>query len=376
MGILLNDYNARIESGDLTSDPAQANAVEALDALSTALGQSRNSLFRKPKPPKGLYLWGGVGRGKSMLMDLFFHHAPVEHKLRTHFHVFMQDTHAFISQWRKLDQKERRRHPAHVKGAGDDPILPAAERVAQKAQLLCFDEFFVTNIADAMILGRFFDALWDRGVVVVATSNRFPDDLYKNGVNRQLFKPFVARIKEKCDVMELKSDRDYRLDRLTAAPVYYSPLNAESDNAMDEAWTRMTGGAPIEADTLEVWGRNLHVPRMAVSCARFAFADLCEKPLGAADFLAIARAYHTVFIDDTPMLTPDNRNAAIRFTTLVDALYEAKVKLVMSAQAEPDALYPEGDGSFEFERTASRLYEMRSRDYLASEHVETEEPES
>ncbi|MBB34611.1 MAG: cell division protein ZapE [Hirschia sp.] len=372
MGKLETTYQKKLADGDIAADGAQAEAVKRLDALAVALEETRPGWFSKPDPPKGLYLWGGVGRGKSMLMDLFFVNAPVDRKIRTHFHVFMQETHAFIAEWRKLDQRERRKHPAHVKGAGDDPIQPAAKRVADKARLLCFDEFFVTNIADAMILGRFFEALWSHGVVVMATSNRHPDDLYRNGVNRQLFTPFIARIKDHCDIMELKSEKDYRLDRLTAAPVYYAPLNAESDTAMDAAWKRLTGGDKEHAETLSFLGRTLTANRTAAGCARFSFSELCDRPLGPPDFLAIARQFHTVFIDHTPVLSPANRNAAIRFTTLIDALYEAKVKLVMSAQAEPAQLYPEGDGAFEFERTASRLFEMRSRDYLAAEREEVE----
>ena len=367
-----NIYKQRVSAGEIAPDGAQAEAVILLDKLEAALVKSKPGLFSRPKPPRGLYLWGGVGRGKSMLMDLFFANAPVKHKLRTHFHVFMQDTHQFIASWRKLDASERRKHPAYVKGAGDDPIQPAAKRIADQARLLCFDEFFVTNITDAMILGRFFEALWERGVVVVATSNRHPDELYKNGVNRQLFTPFIKTIKERCEIHELKSEKDYRLDRLTAAPVYYSPLDGEADKAMDAAWARLTDGVPEQAETLHFLGRTLTAPRAAAGCARFPFHELCDKPLGPPDFLAIARSFHTVFIDHAPLLTPANRNAAIRFTTLVDALYEAKVKLVMSAEAEPNALYPKGDDSFEFERTASRLYEMRSRDYLAAEREKVE----
>lgn len=367
MSLVDNAYQSRIKAGEINSDAAQAEAVMRLDALADALAASKPGLFSKPKPPKGLYLWGGVGRGKSMLMDLFFANAPVEKKARTHFHAFMQETHAFIAEWRKMASSERRRHRAHVKGAGEDPIQPAAKRIADDARLLCFDEFFVTNIADAMILGRFFEALWERGVVVVATSNRRPDDLYQNGVNRQLFTPFIGMIKQRCEIFELKAEKDYRLDRLTAAPVYYSPLDDKAEAAMNAAWKRLTGGAAERADVLRFLGRELKAPRTAAGCARFSFHELCDRPLGPPDYLALARAYHTVLIDRAPLLTPANRNAAIRFTTLIDALYEAKVKLVMSAEAEPDQLYPAGDGSFEFERTASRLYEMRSRDYLAAE---------
>lgn len=372
MGKLLTEYERRVQSQALQSDPAQAEAANLLDQLSLALDK-KPGLFSKPKPPKGLYLWGGVGRGKSMLMDLFFEHASEKKKLRTHFHDFMLETHAFIGAWRKKDQAERRRHPAHVRGAGDDPIPPAANRIANEARLLCFDEFFVTDIADAMILGRLFEQLWARGVVIVATSNRHPQDLYKNGLNRQLFLPFIAMIEANADIFELRAARDYRLERLTAAPVYYSPLDADADTAMDAAWARLTESAPLIQETLTVQGRELSIEKCAAGCARFGFSELCDRPLGAADYLTLARRYHTVFLDHVPKLTPANRNAAKRFVTLIDALYEARTKLVVSAEAEPDDLYPAGDGAFEFERTASRLHEMRSNDYLAAERIDENE---
>ena len=366
MGDILEIYEARVRTGQLAPDLAQADVAARLDELAGKLGRTKSGFLIRPKPPRGLYIWGGVGRGKSMLMDLFFDHVPVKRKLRTHFHDFMLETHAFIAKWRKMDDAARRSHEAYVRSAGDDPIAPAAKRIADQARLLCFDEFFVTDITDAMILGRLFEQLWDRDVTVVATSNRHPDDLYKNGVNRQLFKPFIEMIKTKSHVVELVAERDYRLERLQAAPVYYHPIDADADKAMDAAWARMTGGATEIAETLTIQGRSVLVPRTAAGCARINFADFCERPLGAADYLALARRFHTVFIDRTPKLSPANRNAAKRFVTLVDALYEARAKLVISADAEPDELYTEGDGAFEFERTASRLFEMQSVDYLAA----------
>ena len=359
-------YRARLAAAVLLPDPAQAEAVERLDALAVALSKTRG-WFGGPKP-KGIYIWGGVGRGKSMLMDLFFGAAPVKEKRRVHFHDFMLETHAFIFEWRKLSSAEKRKHPAYVRDAGDDPIAPAAKSIADKASLLCFDEFHVNQIADAMILGRLFEHLFARDVVVVATSNRRPPDLYRDGINRQLFLPFIARLQKELDVVELKSAQDYRLERLTVAPVYYAPFGPEADTAMDAAFARLTAGATISTDALDVQGRTLNVPKQAMGVARFTFEELCTKPLGAADYLTLARHYHTVLIDHTPKMTQDQRTWAARFVTLIDALYESKTKLVMSAAAQPDELYPAGDGAFEFQRTASRLHEMRSSEYLAAAH--------
>ncbi len=366
MANLYEDYKQKLAAGELKPDPAQADMAQRFDRLADALANVKTGWFSKTVYPKGLYIWGGVGRGKSMLMDLFHSHAPIEPSLRTHFHDFMLDTHAFIAQWRKLDEKSRKKHPAYVRGVGDDPIPPAAKNIADRAKLLCFDEFHVTDIADAMILGRLFEQLWAMNTIVVATSNRHPDDLYVGGINRGLFMPFIGMIKDKLEIVELKSDQDYRLERLTAAPVYYSPLNHASDEAMKKSWSRLTRGVPDEQAELSVQGRVLKVVRQAAGCAHFNFSELCDQPLGAADYLMLARQYHTIFIEHVPTLTPANRNSAKRFVTLIDALYEARTKLVISAEAEPDALYPKGDGAFEFERTASRLHEMRSRDYLAA----------
>jgi cell division protein ZapE len=359
-------YAERLSDGRISPDPAQAAAVERLDALAKALAASRG-WFGGSKPVRGLYIWGAVGRGKSMLMDMFFGAAPLKDKQRTHFHDFMLETHAFIFNWRKMDQGERRRHPAYVRDAGDDPIAPAAKHIADKARLLCFDEFHVTQIADAMILSRLFEKLFERGVTVVATSNRKPSDLYRDGINRELFLPFIRRLEQEVDIIELKSARDYRLERLVAAPVYYAPLGKESDAAMDAAFARLTAGADIAPETLDVQGRKLHVARHAASVARFTFDELCKQPLGAADYLTLARHYATILLDRVPQMNMDERTWAARFVTLIDALYESKTKLVISAAAQPDDLYIAGDGSFEFQRTASRLHEMRSADYLAAE---------
>lgn len=359
-------YEAKVASGALTADPVQLEAADLLDGLAERLAnQPRPGWFSKPEPVRGVYLWGGVGRGKSMLMDLFFAQAVTKPKRRVHFHEFMAQVHERLGVWRKMTDTERKRSPWRVKSAGDDPIPPVAKQIAEEAKLLCFDEFQVSQIADAMILGRLFDQLFQRGVTVVATSNRHPDDLYKDGINRQLFLPFIKELKERCEVLELVSARDYRLDRLVEAPVWYAPLDATSAAALDKAWDRLTLGAEPQHCVLTVKGRKLEVSREAAGVARFTFAELCARPLGPIDYLAIAGTFHTVMLEGIPLLSPDKRNEAMRFTGLIDALYEAKVKLVASAAAEPGELYPEGDGSFEFERTASRLFEMRSKDYLS-----------
>jgi cell division protein ZapE len=371
-------YRERAEAGLIQFDPAQAAAVEILATLARRLdgwqpGRAR-FLFGRPAPaPRGLWLWGGVGRGKSMLMDLFFEVAPVARKRRVHFHAFMQEVHAGIDRWRNLTPQERRASPDRVKGTGDDPIAPVAHAIARHAHLLCFDEFQVTDIADALILGRLFEQLFARQIVVVATSNRHPNDLYRNGLNRQLFVPFIARLIEELDLHALDGPRDYRLQRLEQEPVYHAPLGPAASAAMDRAWARMTQGAGPRQVVLTVQGRELEVRRAAAGCARFLFEELCARPLGPADFLAIARTFDTVLLEGVPILKPALRDQAARFRTLIDALYERRTKLIMSAEAEPDRLYTDGEQAFEFERTASRLFEMRSHTYLAARRDEAEE---
>ena len=373
MGYVIERYEARISDGQLMPDPVQAEAAAALDDLAHRLANRKTGgWFSKAETVTGLYMWGGVGRGKSMLMDLFFEHAPVEARRRVHFHEFMAEVHDRLDAWRKLSEDERKRSEWRVKGAGDDPIAPVAKQIASEANLLCFDEFQVTQIADAMVLARLFEALFERHVTVVATSNRHPNDLYKDGINRPLFLPFIEHLKANCDVMELASERDYRLDRLIEAPVWYAPLGGESERALDQAWDRLTLGAEPQHCVLTVKGRKLEVHREAAGVARFTFEELCARPLGSRDYLAIAANFNTVILSGIPTLGPENRNEAARFVSLIDAFYEAKVKLVASAAAEPEDLYPEGDGSFEFERTVSRLHEMRSTDYLAEERIEIE----
>lgn len=355
MGDVIAAYEARLAGGALSADPAQRSVAERLDALAEELAEpARAGWFQRRTSPRGLYIWGPVGRGKSMLMDLFFALAPEKRKIRTHFHEFMLARHAFMAVER-------------AKGdlGPDQLIARTAKEIAGEARLICFDELAVTDIADAMLLGRLFERLFAADIVVVATSNRAPDDLYKNGLNRQLFLPFIDLIKARLDVVELAAERDYRLERLMAAPVYYAPLGPAASARVDEAWARLTFDAEPKPVTLDVNGRALLAPRQAAGVARFTFDELCARPLGAGDYLELAERFHTLIVENVPKLTPAKREEAARFRILIDTLYEAKTKLILAAEAEPQALYPEGDQSFEFERTVSRLMEMRSADYLA-----------
>jgi cell division protein ZapE len=372
-------YRELVAAGALQADPAQEAAAERLQTLCEALTAPRTLFsFLTPKrvPPRGVYLWGAVGRGKSLLMDVFFNNTDVGPKRRVHFHEFMAETHERIAAWRGADLDSRRHHPAVNRKSPDDPMPPVAFDIAKEARLLCFDEFQVTDIADAMILGRLFEALFAQDVVVVATSNRPPDSLYEDGINRQLFLPFIALLKNRLDIVELKAARDYRLERLSGAPVYHAPLDAAAEVAMEAAWASYICGARERREELEVKGRKLAIGRAARAAARLTFAELCERPLGAADYIALARRYDTLFLDAVPKMGPDKRNEAKRFVTLIDAVYEARTKLVCSAAAEPQALYVEGDGAFEFARAASRLMEMRSADYLGAEHRAGEDEKS
>ncbi len=363
-------YRALAASGAIAPDPAQEEVVAKLDGLAGTLNTRRLAnktsalgwlLGRKAEPvPRGLYLWGGVGRGKTMLMDLFFDSLTVRARRRTHFHAYMAEVHERIHAWRQ-----------QLKAGtveGDDPIRPVAAALAAEAAILCFDEFAVTDIADAMILGRLFTALFGLGTVVVATSNVPPSGLYRDGLNRALFLPFISLLEERAEVHELRSRTDFRMEKIGDTPAYFTPADAAASSALDGLFGRMAGEAPARPATLTVHGHPVEVPRQAPGIARFEFSDLCSRPLGASDYIAIARAYGTVLIDRIPVLGPDQRNEARRFITLVDVLYERHVKLFASAAGEPEGLFGAETGAeaFEFARTVSRLHEMRSRDYLAA----------
>lgn len=355
----------------ITLDPAQQAAAKRLETLSRALKSYRpgqRSWFGAAKIPRGLYIWGDVGRGKSMLMDMFFEKAPIKPKRRVHFNAFMQEAHARIHEWRSLDAKARARRPEFVREAGDDPIAPAARAVMLDASLLCFDEFQVTDVADALILGRLFQQLFERGVVIVATSNTAPKHLYEGGLNRQLFLPFIQMIEQRLDIVELDGPLDYRLTRMKGVNSYITPLGTEADKAMDAAWLKLTGKEKGNPRKLAVLGRSLDVPQAEGRVARFSFDDLCVKPLGPADYLAIAQEFASVLVDRIPVLGEDMRNEARRLILLVDTFYDVGVQLVCSAAAPPDKLYVAGDGAEAFRRTASRLVEMQSEDYLKRGH--------
>lgn len=375
----LSAYRARVAAGTLAADPAQARAAEVLQDLWRRTrgydpqpeepeqgGFFGRFLRRKPVAPEeapagtpmGLYLVGEVGRGKSMLMDLFFDCAEVRRKRRLHFHQFMQEVHGRIHAWKKTHDDT------------SDPIPPLADSITQEAALLCFDEFQVHDIADAMILGRLFQALFARGTVVVATSNTAPRDLFKGKPGRDAFLPFIALISRRLDVLTLEAARDYRRDRIRAMPTWHVPADSRAEHALDLAFVELTGVRHGEPCHLTLLGRTLEVPQAARGVARFDFEGLCGKPLGPADYLALATHFHTLVLDGVPKLGPENFDRARRFITLVDALYEHRVKLVASAEAVPDRLCEEGDSAAMFERTASRLNEMQSQEWLGLPHLQ------
>ena len=351
---LIETYRARVLTGELARDPLQERAAEQLAQLARQLARyrpGRRGFFtRAEPPPRGLYIWGDVGRGKSMLMDLFFSAVPLPRKRRVHFNAFMGEVHGLI-------------HAERQKEGTKDPIPPVAGLLAARATVLCFDEFQVTDVADAMILGRLFEQLFALGVVVVATSNTSPVRLYEGGLNRQLFQPFIALIEQTLDIVELNGKEDYRRRQSGDDDLYIYPLGPLARRKMDLAWQRLTGGAACLPAQLSVLGRTIRVPAASDGVARFHFDDLCNAPLAANDYLAIARDFHTVLLDDIPVMSPVMRNQARRFVLLIDTFYDEKVRLVCSAAAPADSLYPEGDGADAFRRTASRLVEMQSDAY-------------
>lgn len=366
---VIDRYEELVAAGELRPDPEQRNAAERLSRLQAELERPASpgligKLFgKKAQAPRGLYLWGGVGRGKSMLMDLFHECLAIPAKRRVHFHAFMLEVHARLREARKSES--------------GDPIPPVAAGIAEGLSVLAFDEMVVNNSADAMIMSRLFTALIvDHGLVIVTTSNRAPNQLYKDGLNREHFLPFIALIERELDVMALNGPHDYRLERLAGMDTWHTPLGEEATAQVREAFFRLTDYPPEDsahvpsADLDLGGGRVLHVPKSLKGVGVFSFKRLCAEARGASDYLAIAQTYHTVILVGIPRMGPDNRNEAARFVTLIDALYENKVKLLATAATQPDQLYTAGDGAFEFERTVSRLMEMQSEDYLAAGHGE------
>ncbi len=365
-------YQQLIAQGELKPDADQdacaqrlARLQEELEAVPPRGSIVWRAFARRPDPPRGVYMWGGVGRGKSMLMDLFYETLDINRKRRAHFHEFMLDVHARLNVERKKEQ--------------GDPVIPVAKALANEARFLAFDEMVVNNSADAMIMSRLFTAMVESGLTMIATSNRPPEDLYKDGLNREHFLPFIDLLNSELDVISLNGPTDYRRERLGGMALWHVPNGDESTAALREAFFRLTDYSPDDAEhvpsdeLLVPGGRTLHVPKALKGVAVFSFKRLCKEARGAQDYLTIARHFHTVIIVGIPRLSKENRNEAARFVTLIDALYEYKVKLLAAADAEPDALYTEGDGSFEFERTASRLVEMQSDEYLALGHGSLEE---
>ncbi len=364
---MVEHYNDMVQSGRLASDEDQKRVLDTLSALNDAIlrgEKERKSFFsflnskKESNCPDGIYIYGSVGRGKSMLMDLFFLHCPIIRKTRIHFHAFMLDIHEKI---------HKKRQESNY---GDDPIEYVADEIAKKSQLLCFDELQVTDIADAMIIGRLFDFLFKRGVIVVATSNRHPDDLYKHGLQREQFMPFIKMFKEKLYITPLDGETDYRMRCLKSlSTVYYSPIDDTAQIFLDDSFSELTQYAQSEEGELHIHGRTLKIKKMHADVAQFSFDELCKEALGAADYIEIAREFNTILISDIPKMGKEMRNEAKRFITLIDELYEHKVKLICTAQCPPNELYSKGDNAFEFDRTVSRLIEMQSDGYFSEGHI-------
>jgi cell division protein ZapE len=357
---LIERYRRFLVDGLITPDSAQALAVEKLQILANRIAHytppQKTDFFsfftrRRGEVPKSLYIFGAAGRGKTMLMDLFYETVAITQKRRAHYYEFMADVHARLAIARR-DAKE-------------DPIFIVAKSVAAEARILCLDELFVIDIADATILNRLFSTLFEAGTIVVVTSNAHPRDLYKDGRNRDLFLPFIDLVEENMELLQLEAARDYRLEQLGQSRLYFTPVDAAAQAAMDDLWRKLTFGEPCRSEVLTVLGHELPVPRASFGAARFEFASLFEKPFGPQDYLALARHYHMIFVDGIPVMRPDARNAARRFITFIDTLYDRHTGLIASAEAEPDRIYRTGDGAEHFERTASRLIEMRSAEYLS-----------
>ena len=362
-------YRDLVLKGQLVEDHVQLNAVNELERLHNLLrgyelsvvsgSWIKKLLFKSTdsrETPKGLYVYGGVGRGKSMLMDLFFDGVAVKNKRRVHFHEFMQEAHELIHIWRQNNRNEQQA----------EPISPVAAKIAKNTALLCFDEFEVRDIADAMIVSRLFTALLELGVVVVATSNRHPDELYKDGLQRDLFLPFIKLVKAKMDILHLQDGKDYRLDRIKAIQTYIQPADHKATLLLEQIYHDLTDGNLGQQGVIEFKGRQINVPRVSGAVAFFGFGDLCSIPLGAGDYLLLAKRFRSIIISDVPVMTSQNQDLARRFMVLIDALYESKAHLVMSAAADPTNLYKGSDWGFEFDRTISRLLEMQSVDYIES----------
>jgi cell division protein ZapE len=363
MGAVLDAYERRVATGGLKPDSGQREVAERLDGLASALqkGESHRSLLSRlrkaPAPPRGIYIHGQVGRGKTMLMDLFHATVPVERKRRVHFHAFMQDVHARLHATRQ-DHSQ-------------DAIAPVARALAREARLFCLDEMQISDIADAMIVGRLFEALLSQGVVIATTSNLAPEELYRDGLNRQLFLPFISLMNDHLEIVALDSPVDYRLGRVKAHETFLAPLSAENDARLQDLWMRLTDTGRGTPMVLEILGRKLVVPQAAAGCARFSFAELCEAPLGAPDYLALAEKFRVLFMEHVPALGPERRNEAKRLVLLIDTLYDAETKLVVTSAQPPDGIYPAGDHALEFERTVSRLKEMQSAAWWGKKIAET-----